>query len=152
MIWISSISKKQLKQLKTVQKKALRIVFSKKYNAHTDGLFEKGRITKVENIFEKEALVMTHKFQKKELPTAIKQLYENSLDDSSVKTRQSTACNLRPKCQLKEGNLMFDVLDSWNKAVYTVRNEKSLKSVKKTILAKKNSYLPCSKLNCYSCG
>ena len=65
MIWISSISKKQLKQLKTVQKKALQIVFSKKYNAQTDGLFEKGRITKVENIFEKEALVMTHKFQKK---------------------------------------------------------------------------------------
>ena len=122
MIWISSISKKQLKQLKTVQKKALQIVFSKKYNAHTDGLFEKGRITKVENIFEKEALVMTHKFQKKELPTAIKQLYENSLDDSSVKTRQSTACNLRPKCQLKEGNLMFDVLDSWNKANSIVRN------------------------------
>ena len=58
MIWISSISKKQLKQLKTVQKKALRIVFSKKYNAHTDGLFEKGRISKEENIFEKEA----HKF------------------------------------------------------------------------------------------
>ena len=53
-----------------------------------------------------------------------------------VKTRQSTACNLRPKRKLKEGNLMFDVLDSWNKPVYTVRNEKSLKGVKKTILAK----------------
>jgi hypothetical protein len=135
-----------------VQKKALQIVFSKKYNAHTDGLFEKGRITKVENIFEKEALVMTQKFQKKKLPTAIMQLYENSVDDSSVKTRQSTACNLRPKRKLKEGNLMFDILDSWNKADSTVRNEKSLKGVKKTTLAKQNSYPPCSKINCYSCG
>ena len=81
-----------MKQLKTVQRKALLIVFSKKYNAHTDGRFEKRRITKVENIFEKEALLMTHKFQKKELPTAIMQLYENSLKDSSVKTRQSTTC------------------------------------------------------------
>ena len=95
---------------------------------------------------------MTHKFQKKELPTAIKQLYENSLDDSSVKTRQSTACNLRPKRELKEGNLKFDVLDSWNKADLTMRNETSLKGVKKTILAKQNSYLPCSRFNCYSCG
>ena len=46
---------------------------------------------------------------------------------------------------------MFDVIDSWNKANSTVRNEKTLRGFKKTLLAKQKSYLPCSKIICYIC-
>ena len=49
MIWISSIRKKQLNMLKVIQKKALRVVFGTRYNAHTSGLFQSTGITKVEN-------------------------------------------------------------------------------------------------------
>ena len=46
LIWISNITKKQLNMIKIIQKKAIRIVFSAKYNAHTNTLFERSNVTK----------------------------------------------------------------------------------------------------------
>ena len=131
LIWISSITKKQLNMLKTVQKKALRIVFSARYNAHTNSLFETSKITKVENIFEKESLLMTFKFQNKTLPNAIIDLYESSLHDKNILTRQQTSCILRPKKDLKTGNLMYEIIDAWNRIGSPARAEKTLKLFKK---------------------
>ena len=54
--------KNQLNMLKVIQKKALRVVFGTKYNAHTSGLFQSNGITKVENIFESDK--KTKVFQK----------------------------------------------------------------------------------------
>ena len=42
--------------------------------------------------------------------------------------------------ELKEGNLMFDVLDSWNKANSTVRNEKKSKKQENNSGKTKHSY------------
>ena len=131
LIWISSITKKQLNMLKIVQKKALRIVFSARYNAHTNSLFEASKITKVENIFEKESLLMTFKFQNKTLPNAIIDLYESSLHDKNILTRQQTSCVLRPKKDLKTGNLMHEIIDAWNRIGSPARAEKTLRSFKK---------------------
>ena len=55
IIWINNLSKKQLNMLKPLQKKAIRIVHGTKYNSHTNELFQKSRITKVENIFNKQS-------------------------------------------------------------------------------------------------
>ena len=49
-----------------------------KYNAHTSGLFQSNGITKVENIFERDSLLLTFKYQNKSLPQAIIELYDNS--------------------------------------------------------------------------
>ena len=52
--------------LKVIQKKAIRVVFGTKYNAHTSGLFQSNGITKIENIFERDSLLLlTFKYQKK---------------------------------------------------------------------------------------
>ena len=92
----SNISKNKLKILKTIQKKAVRIIHSAKYNAHTDSLFAKSRITKAEDIFKRESLLMTFKYQKKILPNAIMTLYENSLDTDGRFTRQYFTNMLKP--------------------------------------------------------
>ena len=152
LIWISSITKKQLKQLKTTQKKALRIIFSVKYNGHTSSLFEQSKITKVENIFEKESLILTYKYQNKILPPAIQDLFDKSLYDKSIMTRHLTSCILRPKRELKNGDLMYEIIDSWNRIGSSARNEKTLKSFKKKIISMQNRYVDCNKVNCYSCG
>ena len=77
IIWINKITEKQLKMLKIIQKNALRIVFNTKYNAHTSVLFELSKITKIENIYERNSLLMTYKFQSRNLPKAIIEMYEN---------------------------------------------------------------------------
>ena len=65
--------------LKVIQKKALRVVFGTKYNAHTSGHFQYNGITKIENIFERDSLLLlTFKYQNKSLPQAIIELYDNS--------------------------------------------------------------------------
>jgi hypothetical protein len=152
LIWISSITKKQLKQLKTTQKKALRIIYSVKYNGHTSSLFEKSKITKVENIFEKESLILTYKYQNKILPPAIQDLFDKSLYDKNIMTRHLTSCILRPKRELKNGDILYEIIDSWNRIGSSARNEKTLKSFKKKIISMQNKYVDCNKINCYSCG
>ena len=152
LIWISNLTKKQQKMLKTVQKKAMRLIFSVKYNAHTDSLFERSKITKVENIFEKESLLMTFKYQNKTLPSAIMKLFDNSLYSNNIITRKQTSCDLRPKKELKIGNLMYEILDSWNKIGIPFRNEKTLKGFKNRITSLQNRYVECDKINCYSCA
>merc|ERR1711978_325104 len=74
--------------LRILQKKAIRIIFSVKYNAHTSSLFDKSKITKVENIFEKESLITAYYFQNKILPNAIMDLFKDSLYDNNIITRQ----------------------------------------------------------------
>ena len=151
LIWISSITKKQLNMLKTLQKKAIRICFSAKYNSHTASLFEKSKITKAENIFEKESLLMAFKFQNKSLPTAIINLFENSLYDKNIITRQLTSCTLRPNRELKIGNLMYEIINFWNRIGSSARNEKTLIGFKRKITGMLNSFIECNKDNCYSC-
>ena len=41
LAWLNNINKKQLNMLKTLQKKAIRIIHGKKYNSHTNELFSK---------------------------------------------------------------------------------------------------------------
>ena len=152
LIWLSNISKKQLNMLKVLQKKAIRIIFSVKYNAHTSSLFDKSKITKVENIFEKESLIAAYKFQNKTLPTAIMGLFENSLYDNNIITRQQTSCILRPSRELNPGDLMYDILNFWNRIGSSSREENTLNGFKKKITSMLNSYSECVKENCYSCN
>ena len=149
-IWISNISKNKLKILKTIQKKAVRIIHSAKYNAHTDSLFAKSRITKAEDIFKRESLLMTFKYQKKTLPDAIMTLYENSLDKDGRFTRQYSTKLLKPSRALKKGNLMFETLNQWNN-LESLKDETSIKSFKTNLTRMLNKYDHCTKQNCYSC-
>ena len=88
---------------KVIQKKALGIVFGTKCNAHIGGVFQSSGITKVENIFEVDSLLMTKTETKTEqnrsLPKAIIELYDNN-----ILTRHQTSCILRPKKELRNGD------------------------------------------------
>ena len=121
-------------------------------NAHTSSLFDKSKITKVENIFEKESLIAAYKFQNKTLPTAIMGLFENSLYDNNIITRQQTSCILRPSRELNPGDLMYDILNFWNRIGSSSREENTLNGFKKKITSMLNSYSECVKENCYSCN
>ena len=151
LIWISNITKKQLNKLKIIQKKAIRIVYSAKYNAHTNTLFERSNVTKAEDIYEKESLLATYKFQNNTLPTAIIKLFNKSTNENNIITRQLTSCTLKPNRNLIGGQLMFDMITYWNKLDNTTRNEKTLKRFKKSIVSKLNKFTECNNPNCYTC-
>ena len=129
--------------LKVMQKKALRIVCGSRYNSHTGDLFETNKITKVENIFERDSLLMTFKFQNKSLPKAILNLYEDSLHDKDMVTRQHSSCVLRPKNGMQNGEMMYDILDCWNRIGKNLREEKYFKDFKFKVKNVLNKYIPC---------
>ena len=114
LIWLSSITKKQLQTLKTLQKKAIRIIYNLRYNAHTDKYFEISKITKVDNIFEKDSLLLTHKIHMWKLPKAIIKLFNDSIYDPNRLTRSQTSCVYKIKRNLKDGVLMHDIIKKWN--------------------------------------
>ena len=151
MIWLPNLNNKQLNMLKVVQKKAIRIVCNAKYNSHTGGLFQDNRITKVENIFERDSLIMIFKYQDRNLPKAILELFDTNLHDDNFLTRKYTSWVLRPKKGLQNGDMMYDVIDCWNRIGMNVRELNNLQDFKSKIKKLQNNYIKCTKMNCYSC-
>ena len=56
------------KRIYKLQKKALRIICKKKYNAHTDPLFIYLKTMKVNDIFQNQCLKFYYKYEKSDLP------------------------------------------------------------------------------------
>ena len=151
LIWLSSITKKQLQTLKTLQKKAIRIIYNLRYNAHTDKYFEISKITKVDNIFEKDSLLLTHKFHMWKLPKAIIKLFNDSIYDPNRLTRSQTSCVYKLKRNLKDGVLMHDIIKNWNNIDKSLRDEINYIDFKSKITKMLNRYIDCDKENCYVC-
>ena len=166
IIWISNISKKNLKSLQTLQKKALRAVFKKKYNAHTDNLFYKANITKVENIFTKESLLLMYKHENKTLPLETSKLIDTHLEGTqetsnniqtylerpTILTRSRKKIEYKPKRGISKGNTLFDIIENWNKNSKDLQTDFNISTFKKLIVKTQNTFTACSIANCYSCN
>ena len=151
IIWINKITKKQLNKLKVTQKKAIRIIHGARYNAHTDELFQKSNITKVENIFAKQSLILAYKFQQKKLPNAIQELFDKSLQNDSRFTRFSASSKLKIDSSLKNDQIMYEIINNWNSANKSLREEENFKAFKRKIMEIQNSFDKCNVRNCFSC-
>ena len=137
--------------LKILQKKAIRIIYNLRYNAHTDKYFEMSKITKVDKIFEKDSLLLTHKFQMGKLPKAIRKLFNDSIYDPHRMTRSQTSCVFKIQRNLKSGILMHDIISNWNKLDKNFRDEINYFEFKTKITNWQNKYSDCDKPNCYVC-
>ena len=76
-------------------------------------------------------------------PKAIIELYDNSLYANNILTRHQTSCILRPKKELRNGDLMYDIIDNWNRIGRNLREEKYCKELKNKIKSLQNKYLKC---------
>jgi len=67
IIWGRRINKKTLEQITRQQKRALRIVYGKKYNAHSDPLFIKSNSLKFKDMIEQKMATISHKAERDQL-------------------------------------------------------------------------------------
>ena len=58
---------------------------------------------------------------------------------------------LRPNKELKKGNVMFDIITTWNNLGYNIREMRYYSDFKEKITNIYNKYTECEKMNCYSC-
>ena len=152
LVWLPSIRAKELKSLKIIQKKCLRIVFNSNYNTHTGKLFQLSGITKVENIVKREASIISYKFFNNELPSAIDSLIKTYSNASDRQTRHSDQTVFRISNKLKSHRMMYKIMDNWNKLNHKVKKSNNLKTFKNIIRAEMNDYDECTLQRCRSCN
>ena len=102
-------------------------------------------------IFNKQSLLLTYNYQQKNLPNEILKLFDNSLHNNNILTRNMTKCSLKPKKELKRGNVMYEILNNWNETNKSIRDEPNLRAFKRKIMDFQNEFVKCNKENCYSC-
>ena len=125
---MSNLQAKEINILKTLQKRAIRIVFGCKFNSHTSKLFKWSKITKVEDIFEKQSIIFCKKHQENNLPLAIMKIVNENLRNQDVMTRISLTKNYIISDKIIKGDTMYDILASWNKQSEKITRLKRIQS------------------------
>ena len=80
-------------KLFTIQKKAVRIITNSKFNAHTDPLFKKLKLLKIQDIFRVSCLTFHYKLEREDLnltPAYFKTLLARNWDIHQYQTRNYT--------------------------------------------------------------
>ena len=109
LIWSTKINAKQTQQIIKLQKQGLRLVYSANRLSHSSYLFLKSRITRFDLLFTKYTIDLFHKKQLGLVPKLIK----STLDGlSSSKNPRNN--NLRIPSIYKKGDLIYDLLNTWN--------------------------------------
>ena len=73
-----------------MQKRAIRVINKATYNAHTDPLYKKSGILKLNDLYELQAILFVNDFLSDKLPESFKNVFRlNSDVQSAYKTRQS---------------------------------------------------------------
>ena len=151
LIWGDKLSKKQLIEFTTLQKKALRIIFNARFNSHTNLMFALSGITPIENLYQKNALLFMKKAQLGKQPKVFRDILEFSSDS---RLRSNSANKAHISRHLKNGNLVYNLYREWNNChsqFRNSRNEHHLKKLLKNDFIEKSAKNTCKKRQCYMC-
>ena len=147
-IWSTKINAKQTQQIIKLQKQGLRLVYSANRLSHSSYLFLKSRITRFDLLFTKYTIDLFHKNQLGLVPKLIK----STLDGlgSSKNPRNN---NLRIPSNYKKGDLIYDLLNTWNNLPEGLKNcpKNTLQSKKMISEFIQTKYEICQLKHCDSC-
>lgn len=142
-------------RLKILQKKAIRTICKAKYNSHTEPLFKKTKVLKVDDIFCIECTKIVLKSRNKLLPSYFSdQIIVNSnLHNHSTRQSQDLHCNAI-KSRLEEQLINTKLSIVWNHLTEVIGT--SLTSTSSTIKLKQyileNYQETCIIINCPICN
>ena len=154
---MDKLKKGQIEKLKSLQKKAIRLIFNAKQKSHTSKLFKLSNITPIQDIYENEALKFVFKntsvLSSYHQPVAIRDILLQNTNHRQIRTRfDDDDTKIRINNQYTKGQAIFDILDIWNNASHDIRNAGNLFSLKRMLKNKINTDMnECTTENCYSC-
>ena len=142
------------------QKKAIRLIAKQKYNAHTDPLFKKFKLLKIDDIFKMQSLKFLYKQKKGKTPRYFDNIFDNHQRNVTHNYNTRNRNMLHPVRTNRETTkntirystpLLFAELSENLKLQVTTLSLNSFKSsLKKAYL---DSYqTQCVKLRCYVCS
>ena len=86
----------ELDRILKLQKRALRIMTDRKYNAHTEPLFKHLRLLKVNDIFDVQCLKFWYEFVNKKLPNYFRDMFKYNYELHGMGTRSFTCIQPPP--------------------------------------------------------
>lgn len=141
-----------------LQKKAIRSICCKKYNAHTDPLFKKLKILKLNDIFTISKFKFYHKFVNNKLPENLQKLpLQLNQEIHQYNTRHSrNIYTPRYYHSYAKNCIRFDLPGTINTAPLHIQNKIYTHSLQGLANYMKNDYIQkyqevCTIENCYVC-
>ena len=147
-----SAGSKNLSAIETLQRKAVRVLTRSAYNAHSDPLFKKHKILKLNDLIQLNQSTFVRQYKNGKLPSSFTNFFQNIPfeeqksrdDDYNLKKQTNIALLHFPSCRIVRG---------WNQNNLLLKSEADLTAFKEDFIQKKlNSYdEECSKPNCSAC-
>ena len=148
---MSFLTKKQINDLKVLQKKAIRVVFGAPINSHTSNLFRISGITKVDQIVENENIMIIRKYINKELPRNLINIIADLIREKKIETRSTNNSIFQPKITFKKQTILTKAIIAWNATSNKNKSIKEVKKLKKSLVQEQNVHSKCNDRNCRSC-
>ena len=154
LAWGNSASASKLFK---VQKRAVRVVTNSKYRAHTDPLFKKLSVLKLNDMYKQQSALFMHDYSNKRLPISFHDFYPDPRHGRS--TTRSCELNVYiPKSRTNFSKLSayIDVPKIWNNLSGEIKNNPNRNLFKRTL---KTSFMEnyscehsCSDPHCPNCS
>ena len=149
-----SASNNELEKIFKQQKRALRLVSGASYTDHTDPLFSKNNILKLQDLIDLERAIHVHQYIHGKLPVSFDASYLEQVDRELLPRRKDPLCFKIPtttKALCRSPTVLL--IKAWNSLPYSIKSIADPSQFKQAIVDKNiSSYNDiCSKDNCYSC-
>ena len=161
ILWHSKLNKTQTALITRLQKKAIRLVFSARWNVHTAKLFSISNTTPLEKIFAKESLLFIKKHQNHELPSIFSdflgppEIFLKGEKQITKYRSEKTGYKIDIPKEYKKGHIFHDILTEWNNTEEDIRAPSKVVTTKnklKKITKEKLDAFNCTRKQCYMCG
>ena len=141
-----------------LQKRALRIMPTSKYNAHTEPLFIELEMPKVSDIFDVQCMKFWYKFVNRSFPEYFVTMFTFNHELYQIETHDQNQPHLFPNWTISARNVLRqctpDLLQGYRRVITQKANTHSTESfvtLLKAYTIGSYSY-QCTDINCYSCG
>ena len=154
--WGNSVGK-EIKRLKEIQKKTIRLICKAKYNSHTDPIFIKLRTLKLDDLFRLDCCKLFFKSQMQILKPYLSQQIQTNQSIHEHNTRQvHNIHQVNIHSSVQSQLLNFKVSSSWNQLPQSLKNYQNIsihcftKKLKKYYISQYST--ECSIPHCYICN
>ena len=148
IIWSPQLTQFQTQNIVKLQKRGLRLVYSANRMCHSANLFIKSNITRFDLLFKKATIEIFHKKFQGTLPKKV----ESSLN-LLTKSRNPRNLNYRIPPFIKKGDLMYELINTWNNLPNDIKTVPNKFSKSKIQISKfiNEQYPLCNLKPCNSC-
>ena len=149
-----SASNNELEKIFKQQKRAIRLISGASYSDHTDPLFNRNKILKLNDLINLERSIHVHKYTHGKLPIAFYTNYLEQVDSESMSRRGDPLCYKLPRVPKNlSRSPVVQIVKAWNSLPHSIKIISEPTLFKQAIV---DVYVSgyndiCSKKNCYSC-